>query len=120
MKTLITLALVLLASPVWADEPDPLFRGLLTGAVIASAADTTTTVIGLRDDRLREGNPLVRPFTSSPTRYLVFSAAVIGTTTYGLTKLHRSHPKLSRWIAGSLLVAETAITARNISLVRGH
>jgi hypothetical protein len=96
---LVALLLVLaLACPQTASAQER-ERGLklpTTMFAAAAAADWATTYHGLKHYRLREANPLLRPFDGTPGKMVLLGSAIdVGAVTAWHYGVGRNHPRLA-------------------------
>lgn len=62
----------------------------------AAAADWVTTYHGLKNYRLREGNPLLRPFDDTPGKMVLLGGAIdVGAAAAWHYGVGRNHPRLA-------------------------
>ena len=98
MKQPLALGVCLLSGTVAAQSlPDQ--RRLMTPTVAVSTAmlaDWATTYYALKNFRLREANPLLRPFDREPGKLVVIGAAMdIGLVTAWNYSVGKDHPRMA-------------------------
>lgn len=108
-------AVVLLASTVYAQEsPQPMKRLMITAAVAASA-DVLRTNYDVRHGAI-EANPLIPSTPAGNTIALVTSYAISLTLAH---ELHaHGHPKAARFLAGGIAADASVCVAHNFRLFR--
>jgi len=99
---------------------DPVFTGLLVGALTASSADVVTSWMAIGNPGLVERNPLIVPFSHSRGVYGVFGVASVVAQGYGLYRLHQTHPNIAKGLAFTLMIVEGTIATRNAHLLARH
>ena len=86
-------------------------KELLLWMILAQGTDTGTTIIGLQRGCV-EGMPLWR---NAPYTGLAVKGSATVLLTFTLPRLKQEgHPKLAKWIAGSLAAAGTVATIHNL------
>jgi hypothetical protein len=93
VSALATLVLILgNASRVQADEPS--LKPATIALAAAATADWATTYHALTHYRLRENNPLIRPFDDTPGRMVSIGGAIdVAAVAVWNTSVGRSHPR---------------------------
>ena len=94
-----------------AARRSPLLIGLYVSHAILQALDAQSTLRALPSGSVREGNPLLRPFTAQPAALVGFKLGVTAGTIYGIDRLHKSHPRLA-------IISLAAINGGYVFLVR--
>ena len=87
-----------LACPVAAaaQEREPGLKLPTTLFAAAAAADWATTYHGLKHYRLREANPLLRPFDGTPGKMVLLGSAIDAGAVYAWHYgVGRNHPRLA-------------------------
>lgn len=89
-------ACLLLPATASAQVPQGPLQAPTIAASIASAADWATTYHALKNFRLREANPLLRPLDRTPGRLIGIGAAidVAGFSAWNMT-MGKKHPKIA-------------------------
>jgi hypothetical protein len=96
----LTVLLVALAlacpTPAFAQEREGSLKLPTTMFATAAAADWATTYHGLKHYRLREANPLLRPFDRTPAKMVLLGAAIdVGSVAAWHYAVGRDHPRLA-------------------------
>jgi len=91
----------------------PLLIGLYISQGVLQALDAQSTVRALHSGQAREGNPIVAPFASQPAALVVFKLALAAGTTYGIDRLHKSHPRLAITTLGAINAGYVYLVQRN-------
>ena len=79
-----------------AQERDSRLKLPTTVFAAAAAADWATTYHGLKNYRLREANPLLRPFDRTPGKMVLLGSAIdVGAVAAWHYTVGRSHPRLA-------------------------
>jgi hypothetical protein len=97
MRLVAALCLVcLLPVSASAQERTPGLQAPTIAASVAAAADWASTYYALKNFRVREVNPLLRPLESSPGK-LVTIGAVMDVAAFSMwnTTMGRNHPKIA-------------------------
>ena len=91
---IIVLLTTLVPAAAWAGEPD--LRLPTIAASAAAAADWASTYHALKNYQVREVNPLLRPFDSSPAKVVSLGAALdmAGISGWNMA-MGRKHPTLA-------------------------
>jgi hypothetical protein len=81
---------------LWAQEPERGLKLPTTMFAAAAAADWATTYHGLKHFRLRETNPLLRPFDETPAKLVLLGGAMdVGAVAAWHYGMGRNHPRLA-------------------------
>lgn len=90
------LVVCILPTPAFAQDRNPSLRVPTIAAAAAAAADWASTYHALDNYRVRELNPLLRPWESSPGKMVTVGAAmdIAAFTTWNLT-MGRRHPRIA-------------------------
>jgi hypothetical protein len=121
MRTLALLVIVGLTLPSigHAEERGARITHGLIGAYIAGAgADLSTTQRCLGAGTCHELNPALKPLENKPVLFGTVKMAVAAAIAAVLIKNHEQHPKVVRWIAGTLAASSVYIAVRNTRTAR--
>jgi len=90
---------------------------LLVSQSVLHAAEIFTTAydLSIGEGRAREANPLLASLTDRPIALSAVSGAIDVLQVYAVMKLHRTHPKIARWWALAMVIAETWATINNVN-----
>lgn len=97
LNVLVLALAVACPTAVRAQEPErPGLRLPTTVFAVAAGADWATTYHGLKHYRLRETNPLLRPFDETPGRMVLMGAAIdVGAVAAWHYGVGRNHPRVA-------------------------
>jgi hypothetical protein len=114
------LFVVLIAWPTPAQAEDRFTDALLATYIVAGFTDTAQTAYCLGARICREANPAMRwavEQSNVPTAMTAKGAIHVGVT-YVLHRNKTKHPRVVRWVAGTLAVVQLAVVASNINATR--
>lgn len=110
---LIAIALwLLILWPVVAHCEERPFKVAHAALWTLGSIDVTQSLIGL-ERGAREVNPVYRPFTSSPARFVLTKAALVGGGSAVLWQMRKSHPRRAAVLTGVLLGLQGAVVVSN-------
>jgi hypothetical protein len=98
LKLVVFVLALALACPelAFAQEREGGLKLPTTMFAAAAAADWATTYHGLKNYRLREGNPLLRPLDDTPARMILLGGAIdVGAVAAWHYGVGRNHPRLA-------------------------
>jgi hypothetical protein len=96
------------------DEHGAWLSHALIGAyVAASATDLSTTMFCRGAKSCVELNPALRPLQDRPLAFGLVKGAASAAIAYLLIRVHRTHPRVVRVVAGVLAAGSFAIAVRN-------
>jgi hypothetical protein len=96
------------------DEHGAWLSHALIGAyVAASATDLSTTMFCRGAKSCVELNPALRPLQDRPLAFGLVKGAASAAIAYLLIRVHRTHPRVVRVVAGVLAAGSFAIAIRN-------
>ena len=98
LKLVVFVLAVALACPgtAYAQDPEDRLKLPTTMFAAAASADWLTTYHGLKHFRLRETNPLLRPFDDTPGKMVLLGSAIdVGAVAAWHYGVGRNHPRLA-------------------------
>jgi hypothetical protein len=90
-----------------------LSHALIGAYVAASATDLSTTMFCRGAKSCVELNPALRPLQDRPLAFGLVKGAASAAIAYLLIRVHRTHPRVVRVVAGVLAAGSFAIAIRN-------
>jgi hypothetical protein len=103
---------------VQADPHETIVHAAIAAQAIGQFSDVATTMYAMGRGDFREGNPVLAWAEDKPAAMGLVKGALAAANTYGLLKLHASHPKLALVVALGLTALHGWVSWHNYTLIR--